>query len=72
MEIRAYEITAERHLKPLNPELIDDSWDADKVCRWIDVSNIISEEIENLLDRLTSTFPPGSERPFAMPRNDHW
>ena len=45
MEIRAYEITAERHLKPLNPELIDDSWDADKVCRWIDVSNIISEEI---------------------------
>ena len=75
MEIRAYEITAERHLKPLNPELIDDSWDADKVCRWIDVSNINSEEIENLLNRLNIDVPSrvrealrhAQDRPLVIP-----
>ena len=57
MEIRAYEITAERHLETLDPELMDDSWDADEVCRWIDVSDFKSGEIEELLDRLGIEVP---------------
>ena len=52
MEIRAYEITAKRHLEPLDADLICDSWDADEVCRWIDVSDFKYGEVEGLLDRL--------------------
>ena len=57
MEIKAYEITGERHLKALHPDLIDDSWNADEVYRWIDVSDCTAVQIENLLDRLKIEVP---------------
>ena len=57
MRIKAYEITGDRFLKALDPELIDRSWDRDEVCRWIDVSDFKSGDIQELLGRLEIELP---------------
>lgn len=57
MHTRAYEITNERCLNPLDPELFDDSWDKDQVCRWIDVRDFHVGQFEELLNRLNIDLP---------------
>ena len=59
MLAKAYEITSERLLRRLDPELIDGSWDSDNICRWIDVSDIKIGDVGDLLDKVNIALPLG-------------